>query len=166
MDASVITARCFHSGGASYGIERGVQPAQLMKIGRWKSADVFFNNYVAARPAKDTTDKMLGVVNGTPTARNSLSAIQIREAVIKSSVNRSVIEDIDEEDISEEKVEIIDMEKDMDLSFRSEDKSDEMESDELESDEDNDEIDKMQEYSGNSYETEENSDNDDISYHS
>ena len=56
MDVLVITARCFHSEGASYGIEQGVQPTQLMKIGRWKSANVFFNNYVAAQPAKDTTD--------------------------------------------------------------------------------------------------------------
>ena len=47
MDASIITARCFCSGGASYSIERSVQPTQLMKIRKWKSANVFFNNYVA-----------------------------------------------------------------------------------------------------------------------
>ena len=175
MDASVITARCFHSGGASYGIERCVQPR------RWKSADhyiiyiyqyyiiyiyntVFFNNYVATRLAKDTTDKMLGITSEALTARNSLSTIQIREPVMKSSVNKS--EDIDEEDISENEVEFIDLEKNINPSFCSEDKSDEFESDELESDQDNMKNDKTQEYSDNSSELEENSDDDgDISYH-
>ena len=75
MDTSIITTRCFRSGGVSYGVERGVQPAQLMKIGRWKSADVFFNNYVAARPAKDTTDRMLGIEEGTSPIKKSFSAI-------------------------------------------------------------------------------------------
>ena len=87
-----------------------------------ENADGLFNNYVAARPAKDTIDKMLGIVSEAPTARNSLSAIQIREAVMKSSVGRNVIEDIDEEDISEEEVEFINLKKDIDSSFCSEDK--------------------------------------------
>ena len=33
-----------------------------MKIGRWKTADVFFHHYVQARPQPSTTDKVLGVV--------------------------------------------------------------------------------------------------------
>ena len=54
---------------------------------------------------------MLDVVDETPTARNFLSVIQIWDAVIKLSVNRSVIEDIDKKE-----VEIIDMEKNMNLN--------------------------------------------------
>ena len=61
MDTSVITARCFRSGGATYGIERGVQPDQLMKVGKWKSVNVFYKHYVAAKTARDTTDRMLGI---------------------------------------------------------------------------------------------------------
>ena len=44
-------------------------------------------------------------------------------------------------------MEFIDLEKDIDPSFRSEDKSDEFESDKLKSDQDNMEDDKTQEYS-------------------
>ena len=59
------------------------------------------------------------------------------------------------------------MKKNIDPSFHSEDKSDEFELNELESDQDNMEDDKTQEYSDNSFELEESSDNDgDISYHS
>jgi hypothetical protein len=62
LDTDIFTARCFRSGGATSGIEAGVDPYVLMKIGRWKSADVFFNHYVAARPQHSVTDKILGVV--------------------------------------------------------------------------------------------------------
>ena len=98
MDVSVITARCFC-------LEKHhMVLSKVFNLLNWwrKSADVFFNNYVAARPAKDTTDKMLGIISEASTARNSLSTIQIWEAVMKSSVSRSVIEDIDKEDIFEE----------------------------------------------------------------
>ena len=37
-------------GFCSGGIEQGIDPYQLMKIGCWKSADVFFNHYVASQP--------------------------------------------------------------------------------------------------------------------
>jgi hypothetical protein len=61
MDGSVITGRSFRSGGATAGIQNGVKPDQLMKIGRWKTPEVFYNNYVAARPDQDTTDRMLAL---------------------------------------------------------------------------------------------------------
>jgi len=60
MDPSIITARSFRSGGATSGIEHGADAAQLMKVGRWKTTDVFFGNYVAVQPHQDTTDRMLG----------------------------------------------------------------------------------------------------------
>ena len=44
------------------GIEQGIDPYQLMKIGRWKSADVFFNHYVASRPPASVTDRILGII--------------------------------------------------------------------------------------------------------
>ena len=59
LDSSVITACSFRSGGATSGIKNGVNPDQLIKIGRWKTPGVFYNRYVAARPDKDTTDRML-----------------------------------------------------------------------------------------------------------
>jgi hypothetical protein len=34
-----------------------------MKIGHWKTTDVFYNHYVAARPGQDTTDRMLGMLD-------------------------------------------------------------------------------------------------------
>ena len=68
---------------------------------------------MAARPAKDTTNKMLGITSKASIARNSLSAIQFQEAVMKSSVSESIIE----EDIFEDEVEFIDLEKDIDPHF-------------------------------------------------
>jgi hypothetical protein len=65
MDSSVITARSFRSGGATSGIKNGVMPDQLMKIGRWKSTDVFYNHYVAARTSQDTTDRILGTLDSS-----------------------------------------------------------------------------------------------------
>jgi hypothetical protein len=59
MDTSIITAHSFHSGGTTSGIQNSVQSDQLMKSERWKSVDVFFNNYVAVHPRQDTTDQML-----------------------------------------------------------------------------------------------------------
>jgi integrase len=61
MDSKVITARSFRSGGATSGIKNGVNPDQLMKTGRWKTPAIFYDNYVAARPDSDTTDRMLGI---------------------------------------------------------------------------------------------------------
>lgn len=114
MDTSVITARCFRSGGATSGIKEGVQPDQLMKIGRWKSSDVFYNNYVAARPRIDTTDRMLGLnFSREPSMdSSSVSVIELRDAYLKDP-NKHV-EDIEEEeeDISEELVEVVDLTND------------------------------------------------------
>ncbi len=33
-----------------------------MKIGRWKGVDTFYNHYIAARLAENTTDKILGII--------------------------------------------------------------------------------------------------------
>ena len=62
MDSSVITACSFRSGGATSAIEHGADHNQVMKIGRWKTTDIFYNNYVAACPKNDLTDRMLGVL--------------------------------------------------------------------------------------------------------
>ncbi len=58
---SVYTARSFRSGGATSGIKNGIQADQLMKIGKWKTTDIFYNHYVAARPQSNMTDKILGI---------------------------------------------------------------------------------------------------------
>ena len=37
-----------------------------MKIGHWKTTDVWYNHYIAARPGQDTTDQMLGTLQDVP----------------------------------------------------------------------------------------------------
>ena len=40
------TARSFRKTGASTAINKGVDPDLAMKLGRWKSPEVFFKHYV------------------------------------------------------------------------------------------------------------------------
>jgi hypothetical protein len=87
LDSSVITARSFRSGGATSGIQNGVQPDQLMKIGRWKTTDVFYHHYVAARPSQDTTDRMLGTLDnaGSYTSSEDMSSGKSSESSVDES---------------------------------------------------------------------------------
>ena len=44
--ARLTTARSFSKTGASTAINKGVDPDLVMKLGRWKSPEVFFKHYV------------------------------------------------------------------------------------------------------------------------
>ncbi len=69
---SAITAQSFRSDGATSGIKNGVQADQLMVTGRWKSTNIFYGHYVAARPNEDTTDRILGIKKNKIEEKQSL----------------------------------------------------------------------------------------------
>ena len=50
-----VTAKAFRKTGASSAIVAGIPPDAVMKIGRWKSVDTFFNCYVT-RPPSNVSD--------------------------------------------------------------------------------------------------------------
>ena len=52
------TARSFRKTGASTAINKGAEPDLVMKLGRWKSVDVFYKHYVDWAQA-DLTDAIL-----------------------------------------------------------------------------------------------------------
>ena len=45
-DIEETTARSFRKTGASTAINKGMDPDLIMKLGRWKSVDVFYKHYV------------------------------------------------------------------------------------------------------------------------
>jgi len=53
------TARSFRKSGASTAINKGADPDLVMKLGRWKSVDVFYKHYVDWDRA-DLTNSILG----------------------------------------------------------------------------------------------------------
>lgn len=54
-------ARSLRSLGATRGIQIGIDPDQIMKVGRWKDPRTFYNHYVASRLPTDYTDRFFGV---------------------------------------------------------------------------------------------------------
>lgn len=54
-----FTAKSFRPTGATTAIQSGVDPHIVQKVGRWKSADVFFQHYVHSRTPADFTSEVL-----------------------------------------------------------------------------------------------------------
>ena len=52
------SAKCFRPTGATRAVELGFEPNIVQKLGRWKTASVFFEHYVHANVPKNFTDKM------------------------------------------------------------------------------------------------------------
>ena len=59
LSRSLYSAKCFRPTGATQAVAAGVNPDTVMKIGRWKTASVFYEHYVHGRTPKDFTDKIL-----------------------------------------------------------------------------------------------------------
>lgn len=54
------TAKDFRPTGATAAVQAGMHDAAVMRVGRWKSVDVFRHHYVHYQTPSDFTDKVLG----------------------------------------------------------------------------------------------------------
>ena len=54
-----FTAKSFRPTGATVAIDQGLDPKIVQQIGRWKTADVFFQHYVHSRTPDEYTTKIL-----------------------------------------------------------------------------------------------------------
>ena len=54
-----FTAKSFRPTGATVAIDQGLDPKIVQQVGRWKTADVFFQHYVHSRTPDEYTSKML-----------------------------------------------------------------------------------------------------------
>lgn len=59
-DSSIYTPRTFRRGGATAGVAAGINPDQVMKLGRWKTPEVFYNHYVRGSVPPTYTNTVLG----------------------------------------------------------------------------------------------------------
>ncbi len=59
LDTKVYTPRCFRPSGATAAIKAGNDPELTRQLGRWKTRDVFYDNYVYPLPEKTFTDNIL-----------------------------------------------------------------------------------------------------------
>jgi len=55
-----FTAKSFRPTGAFTAVSQGTLPETVMKIGSWKTKEVFMNHYVYGKVPDSFTDKMLG----------------------------------------------------------------------------------------------------------
>ena len=56
-----FTAKDFGPTGATVAIESNQSPDIVMKVGRWKTASVFYGHYVHAQTPEDFTEAILSV---------------------------------------------------------------------------------------------------------
>ena len=54
------SAKDFRPTGATSALQAGMSEVAVMKVGRWRSADVFREHYVHYKSSPDYTDKVLG----------------------------------------------------------------------------------------------------------
>ena len=59
LDTKIYTPRCFRPSGATAAVRAGNDPEITRQLGRWKTRDVFYDNYVYPRPEKTFTDNVL-----------------------------------------------------------------------------------------------------------
>ena len=57
--SDLYTPRCFRPSAASAAIKTGCDHESVRQLGRWKTREVFYENYVYPLPKSDTTDKIL-----------------------------------------------------------------------------------------------------------
>lgn len=62
-DPKLWTPRTFRRGGATAAIAANQNPDQVMKLGRWKTPEVFYGHYVRGAVPPEYTDAVLGVAN-------------------------------------------------------------------------------------------------------
>ena len=55
------TAKDFRPTGATSAMQAGIPEVAVMKVGRWRSADVFREHYVHYKASQDYTNKVLGI---------------------------------------------------------------------------------------------------------
>jgi hypothetical protein len=64
LDGQGFTAKSFRPTGATTAVTLGIIPETVMKVGRWKTKEVFLNHYVYARmPRSYTTDMLEGAAD-------------------------------------------------------------------------------------------------------
>ena len=56
------TAKDFRSSGATAAVQAGLPEETIMKVGRWRSADVFREHYIHSKVPDDYTDKIVSSV--------------------------------------------------------------------------------------------------------
>ena len=87
IDAGIedATARSFRKTGASAAINSGMEPDMVMKLGRWKSANVFFNHYVNWEQ-EDTTNLILSHQGNPPMRMDEARSEIIRNEELSDEV--------------------------------------------------------------------------------